>query len=65
VEVKTKEKADWQPMPQFGMEAGADLPQWANTCLSNVTEIRIVFPFSWIVSEDDAKKAEADAATSK
>lgn len=65
VEVQTKEKADWQPMPQFGMEAGADLPQWANTCLSNVTEIRIVFPFSWIVSEDDAKKAEADAATGK
>lgn len=60
VEVQTKEKPEWQPMPQFGMEAGADLPQWANTCLSNITQIRITFPFSWIVTEEDVKKAQAE-----
>lgn len=60
VEVQTKKNKDWQPMPEYGLEAGAPLPQWANTCLSNVTAIRIVFPFSWMVSAADVKKAEAE-----
>ncbi|MEO6909116.1 MAG: hypothetical protein ABI210_14625 [Abditibacteriaceae bacterium] len=62
VEVQTQTNKDWQPMPEFGLEPGAALPQWANTCLSNITEIRITFPFSWMVSESDVKKAEAEVA---
>jgi hypothetical protein len=46
-EVKRKDKADWQPMPEFSIEPGAALPRWAGTSLSDVTEIRIVFPFTW------------------
>jgi hypothetical protein len=62
VEVQTQTNKDWQPMPEFGLDPGGPLPQWANNCLSNITAIRIVFPFSWMVSEDDVKKAQAEAA---
>jgi hypothetical protein len=39
--------SDWQPMPSLWLEANAPLPKWAGTALSNVTHIRIVFPFVW------------------
>ena len=50
-DVKTRDKSgkmsDWQPMPSLWLEPNKPLPQWAGTALSNVSHIRIVFPFVW------------------
>lgn len=47
-EVKKQGGKDWEEMPSLWMEPGAPLPRWAGTALSNVTHIRIVFPFTWM-----------------
>ena len=39
--------SDWQPMPTFWLYANQPLPNWAKTCLSNMTELRIRFPFAF------------------
>ncbi|MDD5593661.1 MAG: hypothetical protein PHG97_02825 [Candidatus Margulisbacteria bacterium] len=47
VEVKLKGSDKWQPMPAYEFEEynlTGDVPAWANTALSNVTAIRILFP---------------------
>ncbi len=46
-EVQKKGKPEWLPMPEFYMEAGAPLPKWAGTALSDVTAVRIAFPFTF------------------
>lgn len=50
--------SDWQPMPTFWLRANAPLPDWAKTCLSNMTALRIRFPFTF-----DNPAAATNAAT--
>ena len=46
-EIKQRGKAEWEPMPNLSMPVGAPLPKWANSALSKMTHLRIVFPFTW------------------
>lgn len=46
VEVKYKDKPNWQPMPIYGLNAEEDLPDEANRALEKVTHIRILFPLN-------------------
>ncbi len=39
--------SDWQPMPTFWLRQNEPLPNWAKTCLANMTELRIRFPFTF------------------
>ncbi len=39
--------SDWQTMPTFWMLQNQPLPKWANTCLANMTDLRIRFPFTF------------------
>ena len=52
--------SDWQPMPTFWLRDKAPLPDWAKTCLSNMTALRIRFPFTF----DDHPAATSAVATS-
>ena len=49
--------SDWQTMPTFWLHANAPLPEWAKTCLANMTELRIRFPFTF---DDDAPNRVLD-----
>jgi hypothetical protein len=47
VEVKIKGSNKWQPMPVYEFDEyylTGEIPTWANTALSNVTHLRILFP---------------------
>jgi len=46
VDVKIKDSTDWQPMPAFKLDpdTAKPFPDWANTALQDVTQIRIVLP---------------------
>jgi len=44
VEVKYKDKNEWEPMPAYYMKEGQALPRWANTAMENVSHVRIMFP---------------------
>ena len=50
-DLKTKDKkgvtSEWKPMPSLFLEPNAPLPKWAGTALSNMTHLRIAFPFAW------------------
>lgn len=50
-EVKKQGKTEWEEMPNLSMKPGAPLPRWAGTALSNVTHLRIAFPFTWTEPE--------------
>ncbi|MCX5750599.1 MAG: hypothetical protein NT099_02865 [Candidatus Saganbacteria bacterium] len=44
VDVKIKGSDKWQPVPAFSVDPNKALPAWADRCLENVTQIRILFP---------------------
>ena len=47
VEVKLKGSAQWQPMPVGEFDDYyliGEVPEWANSALAKITEIRILFP---------------------
>lgn len=47
VEVKVKGSDKWQPMPVYEFNEyylTGEVPSWANTALSNITHVRILFP---------------------
>jgi hypothetical protein len=44
VEVKKKDKEQWEAMPIFDMKPGRALPKAADTFLRDISEIRILFP---------------------
>lgn len=46
-DVMKQGKTEFEPMPRLWMQANKPLPSWAATALSDVTKIRIVFPFVW------------------
>lgn len=46
-EVKKRGAADYESMPTFWLLPNKPVPSWAGTCLSDVTHLRIRFPFVW------------------
>lgn len=56
-DVKMQGSTEWQPFPQRWVLPNEPLPKWADTCLEQVTEIRIRFPFAW----DDPKYPKPEA----
>ena len=48
VDVKLKGSDKWQPMPIYYLDGDMTkpFPDWANSALQDVTQIRILFPVS-------------------
>ena len=57
-EVKLRDRkgaiSDWQPMPSLWLRDKLPLPNWANSALKDMTELRVRFPFTF----DDDKIAD-------
>ena len=47
IQVKKAGSDQWQPMPTLWLDPNKPLPSWAGTALADVTEIGIMFPFTW------------------
>ncbi len=54
--------SDWQPMPTFWLRPNEPLPNWAKTCLSNMTALRIRFPFTFDDTTDRVLDVAKDAS---